>query len=229
VLEEVLRRAAASRHLASRRLGVLPVRYHGAVNENQASITRIIKSVAAGDRRDVDQLLAVLYDDLHALASRSLRGERPNNTLQPTALVHEAYLRLVDQRQVEWRDRSHFFALASEMIRRILVDHARGKQAAKRGGGRAVIPLEDAQHAAPERDVDLAALDEALNELADSSPQQAKIVEMRFFGGLTVDEVAMVLEVGKRTVDREWAHAKAWLFCRLEPEADNNGDVSGKP
>jgi RNA polymerase sigma factor (TIGR02999 family) len=210
---------------------------------DQASNTRIIKSIAAGDvridagdvsidagdRGDVDQLLAAMYDDLHALAARSLRGERASHTLQPTALVHEVYLRLIDQREADWRDRSHFYALASEMIRRILVDHARAKRAAKRGGGRAPVSLEHDQPAAAEQELDLAALDEALDELKEASPQQAKIVEMRFFGGLTIEEIAMVLEIGKRSVDREWAHAKAWLYRKLEPDGENGGMEPSSP
>jgi len=184
-------------------------------DSDPATITRIIKDVAAGDRSNVDQLLAVMYEDLHALAARSLRGERADHTLQPTALVHEVYLRLIDQREVSWRDRNHFFALASEMIRRILVDHARAKRAAKRGGDGARLSLDHAEEQADEKGVDLVALDDALRELGEASPQQARVVEMRFFGGLTIEEIAEVLDVGKRTVDREWAHAKAWLFRKL--------------
>jgi RNA polymerase sigma factor (TIGR02999 family) len=177
--------------------------------------TRLLKKASGGDRRDVDALLAAIYDDVRRLAVGQLRGERSDHTLQPTALVHEAYLKLIEQRSTDWKDRAHFFAVASRIIRRILVDHAREKNALKRGGGGQRVSLEGVDAAAPQADVDLVALDDALKELVELSERQARIVELRYFGGLTVPEVAAALGLGARTVDREWQAARAWLFCRL--------------
>src|SRR5262245_54431418 len=139
-----------------------------------------------------------------------MRQESANHTFQPTALVHEAFVRLIGQREVQWRDRAQFFALASKMMRRILVDHARAKDADKRGGDHHRLSLADVDHLAPQPDLDLVALDDAMERLAAISELQARIVEMRFFGGLTVEETAEVVGIGKRSVDREWACAKAW-------------------
>lgn len=180
--------------------------------------TRLLKKASGGDRRDVDALLAAIYDDVRRLAVGQLRGERNDHTLQPTALVHEAYLKLIEQRSTDWKDRAHFFAVASRIIRRILVDHAREKNALKRGGGGQRVSLEGVDAATPQADVDLVALDDALKELAELSERQARIVELRYFGGLTVPEVAAALSLGARTVDREWQAARAWLFCRLSED-----------
>ena len=163
-----------------------------------------------------DALTAALYEDLRRLAASYLRTERPNHTLQPTALVHEAYLRLARQNQ-HFTDRTRFIAHASSMMRRILVDHARSRLADKRGGGMTQIALgEMAESSARAGDgVDLLALDAAMQRLAQIEPDQARIVELRFFGGLNVDETAQVMNIGKRTVDREWACARAWLYREL--------------
>ncbi len=185
------------------------------MNDSNANVTQLLRAAASGDRRDLDALMGAIYDDLRRLAVSHMRAEHDDHTLQPTALVHEAYLKLVDQRSTDWRDRVHFFAIASRIIRRILVDHARERLAAKRGGGLERVSLEEAEAPAPERPVDLVALDEAMKELAELSERQAKIVEMRFFGGLTLEEIADLLSVGRRTVDRDWQVAKAWLYCRL--------------
>jgi RNA polymerase sigma-70 factor, ECF subfamily len=181
-----------------------------------ADITTLLRAVASGNRTDLDALLAAIYDDLHRLAAKHMRGERVDHTLQPTALVHEAYIRLVDQRSTTWNDRLHFFAVASRVIRRILVDHARAEKAAKRGGDRTRVPLHDVDAAGPMRDVELLALDEALDDLASIDAQQAQVVELRYFGGLTVPEVASVLSISPRSVDRDWQCARAWLYCRLQ-------------
>lgn len=181
--------------------------------------TRLLKRASTGDRRDVDALLSAIYEDVRRLAVGQLKGERRDHTLQPTALVHEAYLKLIEQRATDWNDRAHFFAVAARIIRRILVDHAREKNALKRGGAGQRVSLEGIDAAAPRPDVDLVALDEALRELAQISDRQARIVELRYFAGLTVPEVAAALSLGARTVDREWQAARAWLFCRLGEDA----------
>jgi len=176
----------------------------------RTDLTRILKQASEGDDSALNRLMPLVYNELRALAESCLRQERPDHTLQATALVHEAYVRLVKQEEVEWRSRSHFFAVAAQMIRRILVDHARGHQRAKRGGGSQRLRLDDDVPAA-ERDVDLVALDEALQDLAALHPRQAQIVELRFFGGLTLREIAEFLDVSSRTVDGDWSMARAWL------------------
>lgn len=180
--------------------------------------TRLLKKASGGDRGDLDALLAAIYEDVRRLALSQLRGERSDHTLQPTALVHEAYLKLIEQRSTDWKDRAHFFAVASRIIRRILVDHAREKNALKRGGGGQRVSLDGVEAVAAGADVDLVALDDALQELATLSERQARIVELRYFGGMTVPEVAAALSMGARSVDREWQAARAWLFCRLSED-----------
>lgn len=185
------------------------------MSENTASVTMLLRAASSGERRDVDALMAAIYDDLRRLADGHLRSERDNHTLQPTALVHEAYLKLIDQRSTDWKDRAHFFAVASRIIRRILVDHARERLAAKRGGGVERVAILDDEPGAPPADVDLVALDEALSELSEIDAAQAQIVEMRYFGGLTMEEIAEALAMGKRSVDRHWQVARSWLCFRL--------------
>jgi len=174
-------------------------------------LTQLLVDGTRGDRKALDALLPLVYDELRRLAKGHLRRERPDHTLQPTALVHEAYLRLIDQRSVDWRDRAQFFGIAAEMMRRILVNHARDRRAAKRGGGATRMSLDEAVDFFEERDVDLVALDEALSDLGSLDAGQGKIVELRFFGGLTIEETADVLEVSTSTVKREWSLAKTWL------------------
>lgn len=181
-----------------------------------ANITQFLKDYQAGKREVLDELFPLVYDELRRLANSRLRNERDDHTLQATALVHEAYLRLIEQHSVDWRNRAHFFGLAAEMMRRILVNHAVERRAEKRGGGEAKIALDDAVSFAQEKEIDLVLLDEALNRLAAFDEQQAKIVEMRFFGGLTVEEVAEVLGVSDSTVKREWRIAKAWLHEQMK-------------
>lgn len=194
------------------------------MSDSHADITLLLHAAATGERQHVDGLMMAIYDDMRRLAGSHMRGERSDHTLQPTALVHEAYVKLVDQRRTDWKDRLHFFAVASRIIRRILIDHARARETDKRGGGRTRLRVEDHDPAAPARDLDLLALDEAMQELAEIDEQQARIVELRYFGGCTVDEVAELLKIGKRTVDRDWQAAKAWLFVRLEGSAPGTAD-----
>jgi RNA polymerase sigma factor (TIGR02999 family) len=181
------------------------------VSGEPEDLTQLVVAARGGDDRAADRLLTHVYQQLHALAVDLMRAERPDHTLQPTALVHEAYLKLVDQTRVHWRDRAHFFAVAAQTLRRILVDHARGHQREKRGGGRRAVLLQDEMVAFRERQVDLIALDEALSKLAAQHPEHASIVEMRFFGGLTENEIAAVQNVSTRTVERKWRFARAWL------------------
>ena len=177
------------------------------------------------DTRDVplakaaDQLMPAVYDELRALARNYLHSERAGHTLQPTALVHEAYLRLVDQTRVDWQGRTHFYAVAASMMRRILTDHARMQGRAKRGRGWRRVVLDELTAASKQEGIDSLALSEALDSLASLDESQARIVELRFFAGLTVEEVAHVLGVSKRKVEGDWTHAKAWLRAAIDPAA----------
>lgn len=177
--------------------------------------TQILKAISDGDRSGIDRLAEIVYDQLRMTARRYLSRERRNHTLQPTALVHEAFLKLVDQKQTQWRSRSHFYAVAAQQMRRILVDHAKSKLRAKRGGGRQKISLIEELTVSREKDEDVLAVDEALEKLARLNPEQAKIVELRFFAGMTVDEVAEALQMSKRTVERNWTMIRAWLRREL--------------
>ena len=189
-------------------------------------LTQLLAAARDGDHRAADRLLPHVYDELKALAGALMREERSEHTLQATALVHEAYLKLVDQTRVQWRDRAHFFAVAAQAMRRVLVDHARTRRRAKRRGERVRLVLQDELMASYDRQVDLIALDEALAQLASSQPEHARIVEMRFFAGLTVDEVAAVLDVTTRTVERKWRFARAWLRQALSGEADGSQPIT---
>ena len=175
-------------------------------------VTKLLVDWSNGDQQALEHLTPLVYGELRRLASRYLRKERADHTLQSTALVHEAYLCLIDQKNVRWQNRAHFFGVAAQMIRRILVDHARGKHAAKRGAAAPKLSLDEAIAVPERRDFDLVALDDALNGLAKIDPQQARIVELRFFTGLTVEETAEVLSISPATVKRDWVTAKAWLF-----------------
>ncbi len=175
-------------------------------------VTALLVDWSNGDRQAVEKLMPVVYAELHRLAARYLRRERSDHTLQTTALVHEAYLRLIDQQRVEWRNSLHFFALAASMMRRILVDHARRHRYAKRGGGAQKISLDLAPEVPTDRPRDLIALDDALAALAEMDPELAQIVELRFFGGFENAEVAAHLGISVPTVVRRWRLAKAWLY-----------------
>jgi RNA polymerase sigma factor (TIGR02999 family) len=184
-------------------------------------VTELLSEYREGNRDALDRLLPMVYGELRKIAARYMRAEGASHTLQPTALVHEAYMRLVDQRDVEWQNRAHFFGVAAQLMRRLLVDHARGRNRQKRGGGLLVVPLEehDVAGPAPDSGLDLVALDGALDRLAELSPQQSRIVELRYFGGLSIEETAEVLGVSTMTVKRGWAMARAWLHRELSGEA----------
>jgi RNA polymerase sigma-70 factor (ECF subfamily) len=178
-------------------------------------ITQLLVKWSNGHQEVLEELMPLVYDELRRLAAHYLRQERPEHTLQPTALVHEAYLRLVDQTQVRWQNRAHFFGIAANLMRQILVNHALSQRAAKRGGTALRLTLDEAAGFSKERAVDLVALDEALTRLAALGPQQGRIVELRFFGGLSIEEAAEVLRVSPATVNRGWTMAKAWLHQEL--------------
>jgi RNA polymerase sigma-70 factor (ECF subfamily) len=178
-------------------------------------ITQLLDQLSDGRPQAFEELLPVVYSELRRQAGRYLRRERANHTLQPTALVHEAYLRLVDQRNVRWQNRAHFFAIAAQAMRRILVDHARAQARVKRGGPKAQVTLDDAMLAAEQQSIDTIALDQALQRLAALDERQSRIVELRFFGGLSVEEVAEVMKISPATIKREWSMAKAWLYSEL--------------
>ena len=180
-----------------------------------SQVTQYLLALQGGDARAADVLLPLLYDELRSLAHRYLQREGFGHTLQPTALVHEAWLRLVDQNRVEWKGRTHFFAVGAQAMRRVLVDHARGRLRQKRGGGRARVQLTDDVALSTQRDEDVLAVDEALEKLARVDARQASIVELRFFAGLDVAEVAQALGLSKRTVEADWTAAKAWLRREL--------------
>jgi RNA polymerase sigma factor (TIGR02999 family) len=182
--------------------------------------TELLVNSRTGGGHAVEALMPLVYDELRAIAHGQLRRERPDHTLGTTALVHEAYLKLIDQRQADWQDRTHFFSIAARAMRRILIDYARRHVAAKRGGGMRKVALEEAvQLAAGERADELLAIDDALERLAALDARQAKVVEYRFFGGMTEDETAQVLGVTSRTVRRDWIKAKGWLQRELDRDA----------
>jgi RNA polymerase sigma factor (TIGR02999 family) len=175
------------------------------------NITHLLKEWTAGDERALDRLTPLVYEELRQQAARYLRKERPGHSLQATALINEAFLRLIDVKDVQWQNRAHFFAIAANLMRRILVDHARRRDAEKRGGSQMRLTLDEALAVAKEPEVDLLAIDEALDRLAAIDEQQARVVELRFFSGLSVEETAAALGVSPKTVKRDWSVARAWL------------------
>ncbi len=189
-------------------------------------ITELLIEWSGGDKGALDRLMPLVYEELRTLARHYLSLENPGHTLPGTALVHEAYLRLVDQDRVQWRDRAHFFGVAAGMIRRILVDHARKSHAEKRGGAAPRLALDEAVAASPPRDLDLVALDDALNALANLDPEQSRVVELRFFAGMTTAEIAEALSISPSTVQRNWVTAKAWLFDEL---SQRGADIRSQP
>ena len=179
-------------------------------------MTDLLAAWSDGDREALDRLLPLVELELHRLARRYMRRERPGHTLQTAALVNDAYLRLIDQKRVRWQNRAHFFAIAAQMMRRILIDHARSHRYEKRGGGARPLPLDEAALLSDERAGELLALDEALAELEKVDPRKARVVEMRYFGGLSAEEAAEVLKVSPDTVGREWRRARAFLLREME-------------
>ena len=183
--------------------------------QQPSNVTRLLVDWSNGDVEARDKLMSVVYDELRRMARRYMSSENPGHTLQPTALVHDAYLRLVDQSLVKWQNRAHFFGVAAQIIRHILVDHARERHALKRGGASFKVTLTEDVIAAEQVDLDLVRLDEALERLAALDSRQGRIVELRFFGGLSIEETAAVLNVSPATVKREWVTARAWLNREL--------------
>lgn len=190
-------------------------------------VTGLLLAWRGGDRRALDGLIPLLDKELHRIAKHYMAAQPVGHTLQTTALVNEAYLHLIDAKRANWHDRSHFLAACSAIMRRILVDHARGRQAAKRGGGARMVPLEEAWVVSPAPDEDIVALDAALRALAKIDPRKARVVELRFFGGLSVEETAAALGISKESVMRDWRLARAWLARELShKEPDGSGAMA---
>jgi RNA polymerase sigma factor (TIGR02999 family) len=207
-------------------IGLLRDRPRQGIFVGMDDVTKILDAIQSGEPKAAERLLPLVYDELRRLAAQKLAQEKPGQTLQPTALVHEAYLRLLgDDADKRWHGRGHFFAAAAEAMRRILVDHARTKRTAKRGGGRRRLSIDDVEPIAPAPDEDVLALDEALTKLAAVDRPAAELVQLRHFAGLTLPEAAEVLGVSPRTADRLWAYARAWLHRELtrtgEPPTDS--------
>lgn len=184
------------------------------------SVTQLLEAWNSGDQTARDELVRLVYDELHRLAESYLRGERPDHSLQATALVNEAYLRLVGQHNVEWQNKQHFIGVAAEMMRRVLVDHARKHRRHKRGAGEYKLSLSKADRLTQEPDVNLVDLDEALDKLSQIDAQKARMVELRFFGGLSIKATAEVLKISTATVERDWRVAKAFLRREISPKSD---------
>ena len=193
------------------------------MDSSQANVTALLSELTQGKEEAAEKLIPVVYDELKRLARAYMRRERPDHTLQTTALVHEAYLKLVRQEAVNWQGRSHFFGIAAQLMRRILIDHARGHLRKKRGGEKVILPLDEALVFSPEHSEELVRLNEALDRLTKLDPRQGKIVELRFFGGLSVEETSEFLGVSAKTVKRDWAVAKVWLHGELRR---SDGDVA---
>jgi RNA polymerase sigma factor (TIGR02999 family) len=190
-----------------------------AVSSPPGDVTRLLLAWSKGDRDALEGLIPVVYGELRRIADRYFRHERPDQTLQPTALVHEAYFKLIDQDHAHWQNRAQFFGVAAQLMRRILVDHARTRGAVKRGGGVSPVTLVDAAGASPPRGVDVIALDDALTRLTRLYPEQGRLVELRYFGGLTIEETGEAMGISPATVKRQWTVARAWLLVHLNPEA----------
>ena len=187
----------------------------------QHHITELLAEWSDGNQSALDELYPLVYEELHRLARRYMSRERKGHTLQTTALINEAYVRLVDQRNVRWANRSHFFAISAQIMRRILIDHARRHAYAKRGGGAQQVSLDEAAIVTPDQSLDLIRLDEALNSLSQMDPRRGQVVELRFFGGLNNEEIAGVLKVSENTVTRDWNMARAWLYQQLTGSGAN--------
>lgn len=190
--------------------------------EDQDELTRTLSACSDGDPQAFDRLIPLVYSDLRAIAHRRLRSEQTGHTLDTTAVVHEAYLQLVNQATATWEDRAHFFAVASRIIRHVLIDYARRRGAAKRGGSRLQVPLREDMAGQKPRTVDLIALDEALSELAEHDERMARVVECRFFGGMTMTETASAVGVSLRSVERDWTRARAYLYRMLSDTSSDD-------
>ena len=188
---------------------------------SKVEVTQLLKAWGGGDDHALQQLAGVVQDELHRIAHRCMARENPGHTLQTTALVNEVYLRLVDADSVNWQDRAHFFAISARMMRRVLTDFARSRNYQKRGGGAIQVSLDEGLVVAPEKDVDIMALDQSLTEFAVLYPRQSQVVELRFFGGLEVEEVAEALKISTVTVKRDWRFAKAWLLRNMSGETSD--------
>ena len=185
-------------------------------------ITRLLVAWGQGDQTALERLMPLVYEELRKLARRHMNRQRPGHTLQTTALVNEAYLRLIDASQVQWQNRAHFFAVSAQLMRRILVDFARSRKSLKRGAEAQQVTLDDSLEVSSERGADLIALDDALNTLGVMNPRQSQIVELRYFGGLSEEEIAEALKISPRTVRRDWSLARAWLYRELSKTAASN-------
>ncbi len=190
-------------------------------NPARHQITELLAEWRDGNQSALDELYPLVYDELHRLARRYMSRERKGHTLQTTALINEAYVRLVDQKNVNWANRSHFFAISAQIMRRILIDHARRHAYAKRGGGARQVSLEEVAAVIPDQGRELVRLDEALKSLAERDPRRSQVVELRYFGGLNNEEIAGVLNVSENTVTRDWNMARAWLYQQLSENAAN--------
>ena len=197
-------------------------------NPDKGAVTALLRRLQDGEKGVQDELIAVVYDELRRMAARHMRHERSGHTLQTTALVNEAYLKLVNQKSTDWKNRAHFFGIASNVMRRILVDHARGRRAGKRGGGIAALPLDEALVFSEERCGQVIALDEALERLAARDSRVSRVVELKFFGGLSVDEMAESLKISSRTVKRDWEFGRAWLRAELDSNPTDDDRRLGK-
>ena len=190
---------------------------------NPEPITALLKAWSGGDEQALERLTPLVYPELRRIAQRYMRRENHEHTLQPTALVHEAWLRLADAHIVQWQDRAHFFAVCAQMMRRILVSAARARTAEKRGGGGLLVELNESIDGAPLRDEQMIVLDDALSSLAEFDPRKARVVELRFFGGLSVQETALVLKMSEQTILRDWRLARAWLASEMERPGGDAG------
>ena len=186
-------------------------------------VARHLIAWSGGEQSALDHLMPVVYEELHRLARQYMRRERPGHSLQTTALVNETYLRLTDYTRMKWKGREHFLAVSAQVMRRILVEHARRRRQGKRGGGVTRVPLDEAESVAPHRPPDLTALDEALRRLAGVDERKSRVVELRFFGGLSVEETAAALKISAPTVLRDWSTAKAWLYRELNQRTTDEG------
>ena len=193
------------------------------MNSESGEVTQLLKAMAHGDPQAAETLLPLVYAELHRLAKAYMRRERPEHTLQPTELINEAYLRLAHE-HIDWNSRQHFIGIAANVMRRVLVDHARAHNAEQRGGGLQRVEMQDELAISPERLEEVALLDEALKNLEKQNPRQAKVVELRYFGGLSVEEIASLLSVSPRSVKRDWSLARIWLFRELH----HDGQVDSK-